>query len=314
MVWRHDTLLFVTGYVLRIDRGSSHDGPGLRTTIVLKGCPLRCAWCDTPESHRIEPELAFREDRCVRCFECFDDCKLGAISETDGRPVVDQGVCRWCGDCADGCSTDARLQVGSVMTESRVLAEIARDEAGFAESGGGVTFSGGEPLLQAEFVLRLLEGCRALGIHTAVDTCGAASADAVARIAELADLILYEVKHLDEEPHRRLTGSSNREILDNLRLLARLGAPVRVRFPLLPGVNDDEGHVRRLASFLSSLELREMDVVPYRRVNGATYEALGRRYGGAEIQEPGPEAVSATVDLLSACGLAARVVRRGAPR
>lgn len=314
MVCRHDTLLFVTGYVLRIDRGSSHDGPGLRTTVVLKGCPLRCAWCDTPESHRIEPELAFREDRCARCFECFDDCKLGAISETDGHPVVDQGLCRWCGDCADGCSTDARLQVGSVMTESRVLAEIARDEAGFAESGGGVTFSGGEPLLQAEFVQRLLEGCRALGIHTAVDTCGAVSADAIARTAELADLFLYEVKHLDEEPHRRLTGSSNREILDNLRLLAQLGATVRVRLPLVPGMNDDEAHIRRLASFVTSLGFKEIDVVPYRRVAPEAYEALGRRYAGAEIQEPGPAAVSATVDLLSACGLAARVVRRASPR
>ena len=304
----------MTGYVLRIDRGSAHDGPGLRTTVVLKGCPLRCAWCDTPDSHRIEPELAFREDRCVRCFECFDDCKLGAISETDGRPVVDQGLCRWCGDCADGCSTDARLQVGSVMTESRVLAELARDEARFAESGGGVTFSGGEPLLQAEFVLRLLESCRALGIHTAVDTCGAVSADAIARTAGLADLILYEVKHLDEEPHRRLTGSSNREILDNLRLLAGRGATVRIRFPLVPGFNDAAEHVRRLGSLVASLGFKDVDVVPYRRVNGATYEALGRRYAGAEIQEPGPGAVSATVDLLSARGLAPRVVHRDTPR
>jgi pyruvate formate lyase activating enzyme len=300
----------VTGYVLRIDRGSAHDGPGLRTTVVLKGCPLRCTWCDTPESHRIEPELAFREDRCVRCFECFDDCKLGAISETDGRPVVDQGVCRWCGDCADGCSTDARLQIGSVMTESRVLAELARDEARFRETGGGVTFSGGEPLLQADFLVRLLEGCRALGIHTAVDTCGAASADAVARIAALADLILYEVKHLDEEPHRRLTGSSNREILDNLRLLARRGATVRVRFPLLPGINDDEGHVCRLGSFLSSLELREVDVVPYRRVAPEAYEALGRRYPSGAIGEPSAEAIADAVRVMAECGLRATVVRR----
>ena len=300
----------MTGYVLRIDHGSSHDGPGLRTTVVLKGCPLRCVWCDTPESHRIEPELAFREDRCVRCFECFDDCKLGAIAETDGRPVVDQGVCRWCGDCADGCSTDARLQVGSVMTESRVLAELARDEARFRETGGGVTFSGGEPLLQAEFVMRMLEGCRALGIHTAVDTCGAAAPDAVARTAGLADLVLYEVKHLDDEMHRRLTGSSNREILDNLRLLARLGATVRVRFPMLPGINDDEGHLRRLAAFLSSLELREVDVVPYRRVAPEAYEALGRRYPAAAIREPDAEEVGRAVRVLSAGGLEPRVVRR----
>lgn len=300
----------MTGYVLRIARGSAHDGPGLRTTVVLKGCPLRCTWCDAPESHRMEPELAFREDRCVRCFECFDDCKLGAISETDGRPVVDQGICRWCGDCADGCSTDARLQVGSVMTESRVLAEVARDEARFRETGGGVTFSGGEPLLQAEFLLRLLEGCRALGIHTAVDTCGAAAPHDVARAAELADLILYDLKHVDDEAHRQLTGSSNRELLENLRLLSRLGAAVRVRFPLLPGLNDDAAHVRRLGSMVSSLGFPDVDVVPYLRVDPRRYEALGRRYPLGAIEEPGPEAIADTVRVMAECGVRATVVRR----
>jgi pyruvate formate lyase activating enzyme len=304
----------VTGYVLRIDRGSVHDGPGLRTAVVLKGCPLRCTWCDTPESHRMEPELAFREDRCVRCFECFDDCKLGAISETDGRPFVDQGVCRWCGDCADGCSTDARLQIGSVMTESRVLAELARDEASFRETGGGVTFSGGEPLLQAEFLLRLLEGCRALDIHTAVDTCGAAAAHVVERVASLADLVLFDLKHVDDDAHRRITGASNIEILNNLRLLAALGASVRVRLPLIPGVNDDAGHLRRLAELVASLGFRELDVVPYRRVAPEAYDALGRRYAGSAIQETGPEAVRGARDLLSACGLETRVVHRASPR
>ena len=256
----------MTGYVLRIDRNSAHDGPGRRTAVVLKGCPLRCSWCDTPESHRLEPELAFREDQCVRCFECFDDCKLHAISETDGRPVVDLNLCRWCGDCADGCSTEARLQVGSVMTESRLLQEIVTEAPLHRETGGGVTFTGGEPLLQAEFLFRLLEGCRALDIHTAVDTCGAAAPYAIERVAELADLILYDLKHVDDESHRRITGSSNREILDNLRLLVRLQAAVRVRFPLVPGVNDDAAHVRRLAEFVASLGLPGIDVVPYRRV------------------------------------------------
>jgi pyruvate formate lyase activating enzyme len=307
---RHDTLLSVTGYVLRIDRGSAHDGPGLRTTVVLKGCPLRCAWCDSPESHRIEPELVFHEDHCVRCFECFDDCQLGAISETDGRPIVDQGICRWCGDCADGCSTDARLHVGSVMTESRVLEEIERDSPLQRQSGGGVTFSGGEPLLQAEFLLRLLEGCRALGIHSAVDTCGAAAPHVIDRVTELADLVLYNLKHLDDHRHRRITGSSNREILENLRRLVRGTAAVRVRFTLVPGMNDDEGHVRRLGEFVSSLGLAEIDVVPYRRVVPDAYEALGRVNPSAGIPEPGPDAVAAVVRELAECGVTAAIVRR----
>jgi pyruvate formate lyase activating enzyme len=300
----------VTGYVLRIDRGSAHDGPGLRTSVVLKGCPLRCSWCDTPESHRIEPELVFREDRCVRCFECFDDCKLGAISETDGRPVVDQGVCRWCGDCADGCSTDARLQAGSVMTESRVLQEIERDTPLHRQSGGGVTFSGGEPLLQAEFLLRLLGGCRALGIHTAVDTCGAAAAYDVDRVAEAADLILYDLKPLDDARHLRITGSSNREILDNLRRVVRRPAAVRIRFTLVPGVNDDQDHVRRLAGFVSSLGLSEIDVLPFRTVVAGSYEALGRTSHATDLREPGAEAIAAAVRVFTECGVTPAVVRR----
>ena len=300
----------MTGYVLRIDRNSAHDGPGRRTAVVLKGCPLRCSWCDTPASHRLEPELAFGEDQCVRCFECFDDCKLHAISETDGRPVVDLNLCRWCGDCADGCSTEARLQVGSVMTESRLLQEIVTEAPLHRETGGGVTFTGGEPLLQAEFLFRLLEGCRALDIHTAVDTCGAAAPYAVERVAELADLILYDLKHVDDEGHRRITGSSNREILDNLRLLVRLQAAVRVRFPLVPGVNDDAAHVRRLAEVVASLGFREIDVVPYRRPVSGAYEALGRPNPSASLQEPPADAIAEVLQRLSACGLTARVVPR----
>jgi pyruvate formate lyase activating enzyme len=300
----------VTGYVLRIDRGSTHDGPGLRTTVVLKGCPLRCSWCDTPESHRIEPELVFRESYCVRCFECFDDCKLGAISETDGRPVVDQGICRWCGDCADGCSTDARLLAGSAMTESRVLQEIERDTPLHRQSGGGVTFSGGEPLLQADFLLRLLEGCRGLAVHSAVDTCGAASPEAVERVGELADLVLYDLKHLDDERHRSITGSSNREILDNLRRLVRLNTDVRVRFPLISGVNDDPPHVRRLGELVASLGLKDIDIVPYRRVPGGVYEALGRVDPSVGIAEPGPESLADVIRVMAEYGLRPAVVER----
>jgi pyruvate formate lyase activating enzyme len=252
----------------------------------------------------------FHQEQCVRCFECFDDCKLGAISETDGRPVVDLNVCRWCGDCADGCSTDARRQVGSVMTESRLLQEIEIDAPVHRQTGGGVTFTGGEPLLQAEFLFRLLEGCRALDIHSAVDTCGAASPWAVERAAELADLILYDLKHVDDERHRRITGSSNREILDNLRLLSTIEAAVRVRFPVIPGLNDDAAHVRRLAELVASLGFREIDVVPYRRPVPGAYEALGRPNPSAALQEPEAEAIAEVVRWMSECGVRATVVRR----
>ena len=197
------------------------------------------------------------------------------------------------------------------MTESRLLQEIVTEAPLHRETGGGVTFTGGEPLLQAEFLFRLLEGCRALDIHTAVDTCGAAAPYAIERVAELADLILYDLKHVDDEGHRRITGSSNREILDNLRLLVRLQAAVRVRFPLVPGVNDDAAHVRRLAEVVASLGFREIDVVPYRRPRGRRrYEALGRPNPSASLQEPPADAIAEVLQRLSECGLTARVVPR----
>jgi pyruvate formate lyase activating enzyme len=297
----------VTGYVLRIERFAVHDGPGIRTTVFLKGCPLRCVWCHSPESQDTVPELMFREDRCIRCFECFDDCKLGAISEINGLPVVNESACRWCGDCADGCPTDARLQAGSVMTESRVLQEIERDTIFYDQSGGGVTFSGGEPMLQPDFLVRLLDGCRAKRIHTAVDTCGAAPADVLERVADRTDLFLFDVKHLDDEAHRKATGSSNRQILDNLKRLAARRANVWVRFPLIPDINDDLNHVRRLGQFVASLGLSHVDVLPYHRAGTGKYAALGRDYP-LDGTEPPPLHVRAdVVRILTDCGLQAAV-------
>jgi pyruvate formate lyase activating enzyme len=297
----------VTGYVFRIERFAVHDGPGIRTTVFLKGCPLRCTWCHSPESQKPEPELMLREDRCIRCFECFDDCTLGAISEINGQPVVNPAVCRWCGDCADGCPTDARVQAGSVMTESRVIQEVERDTIFYDQSGGGVTFSGGEPMMQPEFLVRLLELCRSRRIHTAVDTCGAAPAEVLDRVADRTDLFLYDIKHLDDAAHRQATGASNRQILDNLRRLAARGANVRVRFPLIPDVNDDPDHVARLGRFLASLGLSQVDVLPYHRAGSGKYAALGRAYPLDQIETPTPNVRTDVVRILAGCGLEAAV-------
>jgi pyruvate formate lyase activating enzyme len=295
----------VTGYVLRIERCAVHDGPGIRTTVFLKGCPLRCAWCHSPESQKPEPELLLRAERCIRCFACVDDCKLGALSRVDGEPVIDTATCRWCGDCADACPTDARVQAGSVMTESRVLQDVERDTIFYDQSGGGVTFSGGEPLMQPAFLLRLLEGCRARRIHTAVDTCGAAPVDVVDRVADLADLFLYDIKHLDEQAHRQATGASNRQILDNLARLAARGAKVRVRFPLIPGVNNSVDHLTRLGRHLASLGLFHIDVLPYHRAGTGKYAAMGRTYGLDPVEPPSEPVRADALRILTAAGLQA---------
>ena len=295
----------MTGYVFRIERFSTHDGPGIRTTVFLKGCPLRCTWCHSPESQSAEPELLFREDRCIRCFECVDDCQLGALSSVDGTLVIDRNVCRWCGDCADGCPTGARTQSGSVMTESRLMDEIVRDTIFYDQSGGGVTFSGGEPMMQPEFLAAMLDACRMRRIHTAVDTCGAASPGTLDRIADRADLFLFDLKHLDEARHRHVTGTSNAQILDNLETLASRGANVIVRFPLVPDVNDAPEHIERLGQFVASLGLSRIDVLPYHRAGSGKYPATGRTYGLAGIEPPTTESRERALRILAGCGLTA---------
>ncbi|MCX6544106.1 MAG: glycyl-radical enzyme activating protein [Acidobacteria bacterium] len=295
----------MTGNVLKIERFAVHDGPGIRTTVFLKGCPLRCTWCHSPESQTAAPELMFRQDRCIGCGECVDDCRLGAIRLMDGQPVMDVSVCRRCGDCAEGCPTGARTRVGSVMTESQVLQEIAQDTIFFDQSGGGVTFSGGEPLMQAEFLMALLDGCRARRIHTAVDTCGAAPSEALARVADRADLLLFDLKHLDDARHRQLTGSSNVQILANLAALADRTANVIVRFPLVPEVNDGSDHIAQLGRFVRSIGLSRIDVLPYHRAGSGKYPALGREYALSGSEPPSGDDRARAVRILTDCGLQA---------
>ncbi len=292
----------MTGNVFRIERFAVHDGPGIRTTVFLKGCPLRCWWCHSPESQSTLPELMYRPDRCIRCFKCVEECQLGAISRVGDVPVVDEDLCRWCGGCADVCDTGARTRAGRLMTTADVVRVIEQDTLFYDQSGGGVTFSGGEPLMQPDFVIELLEACRDKRIHTAVDTCGMADRDRLLRAAELADLFLFDVKMLDDERHRQFTGVSNVRILDNLRALVAARARVLVRFPLVPGVNDEPGHVERVGRFLAGLGLSRVDVLPYHRAGSGKYPALGREYRLAGTEVPTTRTEEA-VRILAGCGL-----------
>ncbi|HEY3284381.1 MAG TPA: glycyl-radical enzyme activating protein, partial [Armatimonadota bacterium] len=236
-----------------MQRYSLHDGPGIRTTVFLKGCPLRCFWCHNPESQATSPELSFSASRCVRCGECARACPNAAVRLLGEMPETDRGRCIVCGACWDACPTGARAGLGTRMTPQEVLAEVERDRPFYEESGGGVTFSGGEPLSQPRFVLNCLRECRLRGYHTAVDTSGFAPELVVRQVAELADLFLFDVKCLDEARHREATGAPLAPILSNLRLLAELGRPVWLRVPVVPGVNDDEGFARALVDLTRTL-------------------------------------------------------------
>ncbi len=296
-----------TGTVFRIERFSIHDGPGIRTTVFLKGCLLRCSWCHSPESQSTKPEFMPAPGRCIACGACVAACPEHGIPAPGA--AAPREVCRLCGTCVDACPTGARMLVGEQMTVASVVDVVERDRIFYDESGGGVTISGGEPLVQPDFVRAIVDDCRARAVHVAVDTSG--FGDRAALDAIQPDLFLFDVKLVDDARHRAATGVSNRAILENLAAVAARRssrhADVVVRFPLIPGVNDDDENVREMGRAVSSLRIPRIDVLPYHRAGMAKYERLGRRYPLRDIEPPSPDVVTHVVETLARFGLDVRV-------
>ena len=280
------------GRVFDVQRFSLHDGPGIRTVVFLKGCPLRCAWCANPESQQPGPQIAWFENLCAGCGRCAEACPRGAVRMEEGRPRTDRRVCAACGACAAACSRGARRLLGREVTVAEVTAEVRRDAPFFRRSGGGVTFSGGEPLAQAAFLLECLRRCRRLGYHTAVETCGQARWDDLREAAALAGLFLYDLKQLDTRRHEQLTGLGNELVLENLGRLLETGAEVVVRVPVVPGANDDRESLAALAAFVARHpRLRRVDLLPCHPLGAHKYAALD--LAPPPPERPGPERLAA---------------------
>ncbi len=295
------------GVVFDIKRFAVHDGPGIRTTVFLKGCPLSCLWCHNPESQRRQPEWMVYANRCLRCGACLDVCPQGAITLDETGLRTDEAACLLCGDCVEACYADARQLVGWEMSVGQVLAEIEKDVAFYDEAGGGVTFSGGEPLAQPDFLLALLQACRAREIHTVVDTCGYAPWAVLDRVRPFVNLFLYDLKVMDEDRHRRLTGVSNAPILANARALAERGHHLRLRLPVIPGLNDDEDNLRRLGRFAAALpHLEGVDLLPYHAIAADKYGRLHRPYD-LDIQPPDEDRLAEIQQVLTAFHLPVRI-------
>lgn len=286
-----------TGSVLRLQRFSLHDGPGIRTTVFLKGCPARCPWCHNPESQAPGPELMLFPERCLRCGACATACSNG----------LDRSRCTACGACAEACPAGARQIVGRTATAAEVLEEASRDRVFFDESGGGVTFSGGEPLAQPAFLRELLLGARELGLSTAVDTCGFAPRETLLGLQPLVDLFLYDLKLLDEARHERLTGLPLSPILGNLEAVAAAGARVWLRVPVVPGLTDDEEALARAASLAARLRLARVELLPYHATGSGKLHRLGRESPLEGLVPPPAARLEALASVFRARGLETRL-------
>jgi pyruvate formate lyase activating enzyme len=295
------------GIVFDVQRCSFQDGPGIRTTVFLKGCPLHCRWCHNPEGLDPSPELLVDAGRCLACGSCREACARPGGPLARGRRVGDDG-CTACARCADACPSEARRIAGHARTASDLVAEVARDRAVFEESGGGVTFSGGEPMSQAPFLRTVLDACRSEGLHTAVETCGFAAPEVAMSIAARADLLLWDVKHLDPARHRALTGVALEPIVANLRAIARLRAPVWLRVPVVPGLNDSEENLRAVARLAAELpHVRRVSLLPYHRAGTRKRARLGRDEVLAGVATPTPERMQELAALFAGAGVEATI-------
>jgi pyruvate formate lyase activating enzyme len=280
----------VRGRVFEIERYAINDGPGIRTLVFLKGCSLRCVWCCNPESQIPRTQLVYWKSRCLSCSHCIEACEADALTMTPEGIVIDRDRCTVCGACAEVCYAEALVLVGKEMTPEEVLEEVLKDELFYRKSGGGVTFSGGEPFEQSAFVLRTAELCKAHGIPTAVETCGAVPWKTLESSLPLIDLFLYDLKILDSARHERCTGVSNDRILDNFKRLVAAGKQMRVRVPIIPGRNDSDGDLGALVEFLKATAPGiPVDLLPYHRLGRSKYDRLGVGYSLDELEPPSPE-------------------------
>jgi pyruvate formate lyase activating enzyme len=289
----------MTGTVFNIQRFCVNDGPGIRTTVFLKGCPLHCAWCHNPESISPEKELLIRNDRCIRCGSCAEVCEHHAPHQTENGVTTTLGECVQCGRCVEVCYAEARSIVGAEMTTESVLREIMKDVVFFDQSGGGATFSGGEPFLQHEFLLSLVQACKENNIHTAVDTSGYTLPEILKCVSPFVDLFLYDIKTIDDGKHRAFTGVSNEVIKKNIKNLIDWGKNTIIRVPLIPGLNDDIQSISGIGKFAASMRMiEEIHILPYHKTGIEKYHRLGKKYIGDFPPSQPPEQIAMMVEEL----------------
>jgi len=293
-----------TGFIFDIQRFSVHDGPGLRSTIFMKGCLLHCLWCANPESQANHVEVMHRNSKCTKCGSCVEICQSHSIQLTDEGVQIDRNDCTLCGKCVDVCSSGALTSVGKYMSVEEVVEELKKDVLFYRNSNGGVTLGGGELLTQPDFVCSLLEACHNIGLHTAIDTCGYYNNQIITRVLKEVDLVLYDLKHMDPLKHREFTGVSNDLILENAKLISSLGVPMIMRVPYIPTINDSIENLRATANFIAELDgIGKVSLLPYHQGGMGKYRNLDRVYPLEGIELPKDEDLIVAKELMMSYGL-----------
>ena len=328
MITMSETTTVLTGTIFNIQRFSIHDGPGIRTTVFFKGCSLRCFWCHNPEGLHLKPEIQFFSARCIGCGECVRTCPEGAQELLkDGTRIFHRDLCTVCGKCVETCFPGGLQMNGKAMSAAEVMAEVLQDRAFYETSGGGVTLSGGEPLLQPEFARQILARARDEGISTAIETTTNVRWELIEAIFPVTDLFMVDLKHLDDEKHRAVTGVTNRQILENAEKLVARHVPVIFRVPVVPTVNDTPEEIAAIASFVAGLHQKypavsphpgpnghknpadqqpDLELLPFHRMAGDKYASLAMPYQASSLESPSKEKMNELADVARKSGLRVR--------
>jgi len=289
-----------TGTVFNIQKFSINDGPGIRTTVFMKGCPLKCLWCHNPESKSSKPQIFFDTNKCTGCGRCVPACNLCLHSIADGVHLFNREDCIACGECADKCLNDALELSGYVRSVDEVIMEVLKDKVFYENSGGGMTVSGGEPMYQFEFTYELLKAAKKEGLHICMETCGFAKEENYKKIAELVDIFLFDYKLTSPELHKKYTGVSNELILNNLRMLDSMGCKIILRCPIIPTINDTDEHFCGIAETANSLSnILEINIEPYHPLGNGKNEMLGIDYELKELTFPSDDTVAEWMRIIS---------------
>jgi pyruvate formate lyase activating enzyme len=293
--------------IFDVKRYAINDGPGIRVTIFFKGCTLSCKWCHNPESISPKVQKLYTGSKCIGAIECIKVCDQDALTLTKEGIVTDPERCNMCGACADACPTKAIEMSGKPQSIEDILKIINKERILFDNSGGGVTFSGGEPLMHHKFLIELLDACGEEGIHRTVDTTGYTLPDILLEVAKRTDHFLFDLKLMDSEKHKHFTGVSNERILSNLKLLAGTGASINIRIPLIKGVNSDDNNIHNTAKFICSLpgDKKNVNLLPYHNIAQVKYEKLGQAHDLDGMSEPTKEEQDNALSIFDSYGLPA---------